>query len=144
MLCETLCSAVTGNQSETHFRLAEFCIFSSYAHVTSHRQLAATTERKSVHSCNDGLRKGFDFLENSLAVRCKFFTAFGIKIGKFRNVSAGNKRFRARAGNDDAFYSSICSRFGNGRAQVAQSLLIKRVELIRTIDGNGEYAVFQR
>src|SRR5580704_10193837 len=98
---QSLCSAVTGNNPQLHFRLPQLGIFTGEADRTRQGDFAASAESESVEASDDGLPQILNEIEHALAAMRVLLAGDGVLLGQFGNVSARDEGFFTRTGEDD-------------------------------------------
>src|SRR5271169_6784181 len=68
---EPLRAAVSGNDSEFHFRLAKLRVLAGLADRAGQRQFASTSQRETVDRRDGGFPQRFEAMENALAEGCR-------------------------------------------------------------------------
>ena len=90
-LSKSLGTAVSGDQTEVHFRLPESGVFTGQSNVTTHRQFTATAQGKSVYGCDDRFGTPLDAEEAILPAFGQSHRLFVAQFGEFADVGTGNK-----------------------------------------------------
>src|SRR5580765_6442217 len=88
---QALRAAVTGNDAELHFRLAELGGFAGQANGAGKRELAAAAQGEAVDGADGRLAERFEEMKNALAEQRKILAVDWGAQGKFADVRAGNK-----------------------------------------------------
>src|SRR5262249_16693826 len=90
---EPLRAAVTGENAELYFGLAEAGGLAGDSNRTAQSQFAAATERKSINGAYGRLTHRFEKAEDALARKRKFLAAHWSLLCEFADVGAGDECF---------------------------------------------------
>ncbi|MNV58565.1 hypothetical protein D3C71_1509510 [compost metagenome] len=131
---QTLRTACAGDHAQFDFGLAEFGVFSGDDEIAHHGQLTATAQRKTADSGNDGLADGAD----RFPVAGDVVALVGVGKTVFRhgaNIGSGGER-SFTAGNDHAADLLVGIKRLQGGPQFIHQLIVQRVELLGTVEGD--------
>ncbi len=86
---QSLGAAITGNDAQIDFGLAQHQRFADDPAMTCHRQLGTSAEHGAVHRRHDGLLHRCDLVENALAALALGLRLFrGLYSGQLHDVRA--------------------------------------------------------
>src|SRR5207245_1488087 len=117
-------AAVTRDDAEPHFRLAELRRLAGQANRTGQRQLAASAEREAVDRGQGRFSERLELVQDALAKDGKLLAVHCVALGELVDVRTGDKGLLSRAGQDQHAHFGILARL---RQQVAQ--LLHRFEI---------------
>ena len=96
-----------------------------------HRRLAAAAERKAVDRRDHRLAEILDEIEDLLSETAGLFGFDRRDMSEFADVRAGDERFVAGSGQDDAAHCGVIPRVLEGGSQILPCRRIQSVEHLR-------------
>src|SRR5262249_5142535 len=138
--CQALSASSAGNYAEINFRLAQLRVITREPKITCQSKLHPAPEAETVDHGDHRFRKIFNSIENALSCH-------GVALSErrapfeFADVCACDKSFVACSGHDQ----HVRVRHRLERIQSMEdfipSLLVQRISLIGTVNGEGRNAV---
>src|SRR5262249_15850520 len=98
---QALAAAVSGNDTELHFRLAKNGILGCDSKGAGHRELTTAAERKSIDGGDHGLAEIFYGIEDRLSCQRVLLPRDRSLGREFVDVGAGHEGFFTRSSKDN-------------------------------------------
>ena len=131
---EPLRTAVTRDNAELHFRLAELRAAAGQSNGACLRQFSAASECESIDGRDRGLAQCFEIMEHALSEERGLASAHRRLLRQFVDVRAGHKRFFARPGEDERAHAGIRAGFAQDHIQLLHGAPVQRIQKLRAIE----------
>src|SRR5579863_174050 len=133
---EALRTAVAGNYAEFHFRLADARIFAGDAHGARKSQFTAAAKGEAIYRGDRRFSHGFEAVKNLLPKQRKVFAVDRRALREFVDVRARNKRFFARAGENQHAHRGVFAGAIESVAEFLDSLAIESVQHLGAVESD--------
>ncbi len=134
---QSLGAAVSGQEAELDFGLAEAGSVCGKAEGAGHGEFASAAEGKAVDAGEDGLAAGFHVAEDGLAAEGEGLAFGGVEGGDLADVGAGGEGLVARAGEEDDTDGGVVHEVVDGEVDLGKEFSAEGVEDLSAVDGQG-------
>lgn len=114
-------------------------LFAANAQMATHGDFQPATQGKALDACNHRFAQQFDGAHHALAGTGKAVRVNGAQCAQFGDVGPGHERLFARTGQHDDTHAPILAGLVECHLQLADGLVIERIELARPVDGDGAH-----